>query len=193
MYKYILEQAQRGVQSYLVCPRVDDEEDGDADGTYSAKTLYKELQKTGLKDIGLGLLHGKMKETEKASIMSSFADGEIKVLVTTTVIEVGIDVEAANIIAIFNADRFGLSQLHQLRGRVGRGTEKGFAFLVTASQNPEALERLKILRDNNNGFELSEYDLEMRGAGDFIGMRQHGVAGALQNLKLSKEIIALSR
>ncbi|MCL2675964.1 MAG: ATP-dependent DNA helicase RecG [Firmicutes bacterium] len=193
MYKYIAERAAAGVQTYIVCPRVENDEDGEEEELTSAKKLYKKLSAGVLASAGLGLLHGKMKESEKAAVMDKFVSGAIKILVTTTVIEVGVDVEAANIMVIFDAERFGLAQLHQLRGRVGRGAEKGFVFLVTSSKNKESLERLQILKNNTDGFELSEFDLAERGAGDFIGVRQHGAAGVLSHLRLDKDIISLSK
>jgi ATP-dependent DNA helicase RecG len=188
LYQYLYDGAQRGVQTFIVCARVE-ESDADELGLQSAKALYARLSRTKLARVGLGLLYGKQSEKDKTAVMQAFADGTLKVLVTTTVVEVGIDVPAANIMVIFDADRYGLAQLHQLRGRVGRHREGAYTFLVTHSTAPEAMERLKMLQTTTSGFALSEYDLKVRGAGDFIGVRQHGMSGSLAGLPLSRELV----
>ena len=128
-----------------------------------------------LKDIPCALLHGKLKPAEKDAIMTEFSAGRIKVLVSTTVIEVGVNVPNATLMVVENAERFGLAQLHQLRGRVGRGSEQSYCVLLTSADNPETLARLQVLRDSDDGFYLAEKDLEQRGAGQLFGLRQHGL------------------
>jgi len=172
MFDYVLERARLGEGTYIVCPRIDSDEEEEL---VSAAELYARL-KAKYACVGIGLLHGKLKDSEKNEIMGDFSRGKIKVLVATTVIEVGIDVPSAANIIIFNSERYGLSQLHQLRGRVGRGDKKSYCFLPVKGTVPE---RLEFFRNCNNGFELSEYDFEKRGAGDFIGTRQHGDAEEL--------------
>ena len=140
------------------------------------------------------LLHGRMKEKEKTEIMSAFKRREYDCLVSTTVIEVGVDVPNATIMAIYNAERFGLSQLHQLRGRVGRGEDKSYCFLLLGSETEAAIERLKLFKSTNDGFELAERDLEMRGGGDFLGTRQSGrFLSEIKNLRYTKEAVFLAK
>ncbi|MCI8434859.1 MAG: ATP-dependent DNA helicase RecG [Clostridia bacterium] len=164
MYEYLREKAAAGESAYIVCPRVEDEE------LTSAASLYARLSKTALQPY-LALLHGKQKEADKRRTMDMFAAGEVRILVTTTVVEVGIDVADATTMVIMDADRYGLSQLHQLRGRVGRGTKDSYCFLLTESEPPE---RLRFFVQCGDGFRLAEYDFRTRGAGDFLGTRQHG-------------------
>ena len=145
--------------------------------------LYQGLKKSVLGKYGVGLLHGKMSEAEKAAALSRFAEGRDKCLVATTVIEVGIDVKTASVIVIYNAERFGLSQLHQLRGRVGRAGQKSWCFLLSDTDNEETAERLNMLKSTQDGFILSEYDFEKRGAGDIFGEKQHGGSGLPVNFE----------
>ena len=136
------------------------------------------------------LLHGKMKDKEKAEIMADFKAKKYDCLVSTTVIEVGIDVPDATNMIIYNAERFGLSQLHQLRGRVGRGEKKSYCFLLIGSDSEEARERLNVLKNNTDGFKIAEYDLKMRGGGDFMGLRQSGhILSEIKNLRYPPEVI----
>lgn len=165
LYEYIKNKAESGERAYIVCPRVDSEE------TTSVLSLYDELSHGPLASVGIGMLHGRQKESEKNAVMSAFASGEIKVLVSTTVIEVGIDVKEASTMVIYNADYFGLSQLHQLRGRVGRDGRESYCFLVGEDI---ASERIRFFCECADGFRLAEYDFEQRGAGDFLGVKQHG-------------------
>lgn len=166
------QQLRAGTQAYWVCPLVEESEKSDLT---AAVERFKNIQQL-LPDVKIALLHGKMNADEKTSIMESFARDEIQLLVSTTVIEVGVDVPNATLMIIEHADRFGLSQLHQLRGRVGRGQSKSFCIgLYNSSLSPEARERLKIFRENTDGFEISRLDLKMRGPGEFLGARQSGV------------------
>ena len=154
---------------------IEDEGDFDEENIKAAEQEAKHLQSTVFFDYKVGLLHGQMNGKQKNEIMEAFAAGEIEVLVSTTVIEVGIDVANASVMIIQDADRFGLAQLHQLRGRVGRGSRPAEVFLVSSSKAPLALERLKAMEDIDDGFELASYDLSLRKEGDILGNRQHGL------------------
>lgn len=171
LYSFIKKHLDRGLQAYIVCPLV---EEGEND-LVPATEYYKWLSENAFSGYTLGLLHGKMKPREKDDIMRKFSDGEIQLLVSTVVIEVGVDVPNATVMVIENAERFGLSQLHQLRGRIGRGTEKSTCVLVSDAQNEEACQRFKIMCETTDGFKIANADLEMRGPGDFFGKRQHGL------------------
>ncbi len=189
MYDYIISQAALDIQTYIVAPKIDDEDDISG---VSVNSLFKMFKKR-LIGLNVGLIHGKLKESEKNKIMNDFKQKKIDVLVSTTVIEVGIDVPSAAIMVIFDAHKFGLSQLHQLRGRIGRGSEKGYCFLVTDCKNPDSLNRLEVFKNNNDGFFLAEYDMNVRGMGDFLGTRQHGLAGVFNNLKLNSEWVTIAK
>ena len=171
-YGYIKKHLCDGMQGYIVCALVAESEDSELT---AATELYKNLTDNFFKGFSLGLLHGKMKPQEKKAVMDSFALGETQLLVSTTVIEVGIDVPNAVIMVIENAERFGLSQLHQLRGRIGRGTEKSTCIMISDAQNEETERRLKILASTTDGFRIADEDLKLRGPGDFFGSRQHGL------------------
>lgn len=171
IYSFIREKASLGQQCYIVCPLIEDEEVKSE--LRSAEEEWDEIKKA-LPDVPSLLLHGKMKNEEKNRVMSSFKNGEAKILVSTTVIEVGVDVPTATIMVIRSAERFGLSQLHQLRGRVGRGSEKSYCILVSSHSGKNARERLKKLCDCHDGFELAKFDLKTRGPGEFFGTRQSG-------------------
>lgn len=171
MYRYIEKTVQEeGIQAYVVCPMIEDNEE--MESVNSAEAVFDELSE--MLSVRVALMHGRMKNAEKESTMEAFRRGEIDVLVSTTVIEVGVDVPNANIIAIESADRFGLAQLHQLRGRVGRGNMESYCFLLSDSDSKLVRDRLKTLTETNDGFKIAEKDLEIRGPGDFIGTRQHG-------------------
>lgn len=162
-----------GRQAYIVCPLV---EDSDAlSETLSATEYRRELADGLLSGISTGLVHGRMKSGEKAAVMEAFKNGEVSVLVSTTVIEVGIDVPNATVMIVENAERFGLSALHQLRGRVGRGGDESFCILVSSSKAQTARQRLEIMKQTDDGFEIARHDLNARGPGDFFGRRQHGL------------------
>jgi len=171
-YGFVRKQLEEGRQAYVVCPLVEESENLEA---VAGVQFAEKLQRDIFPDYNVGLLHGKMKAKEKDDIMMRFKNGEINLLVSTTVIEVGVDVSNANIMIIENAERFGLSQLHQLRGRVGRGDFKSYCVLVTDSTNDATRQRMAIMTDTNDGFKISQKDLELRGCGEFFGTRQHGL------------------
>ncbi|MDE5666670.1 MAG: ATP-dependent DNA helicase RecG [Clostridia bacterium] len=186
MLKYVSEQAKQGNQTYFVCPKIE----GDDEGTVMSVTeLYDEL-KQKMPSVRLALLHGKMKDKEKNAVMSAFKAKEYDCLVSTTVIEVGVDVPDATTMIIYNAERFGLSQLHQLRGRVGRGDKKSYCFLLMGTDSEEARERLSVIKNCADGFEIAEADLKMRGGGDFMGTRQSGrMLSEIKNLRFPVETV----
>ncbi len=170
-YGFVKEQINQGGQAYVVCPLVEENEELDLK---SATQFAKELENS-LENVRVGLLHGKMKDAEKTKVMDSFKKKEFDVLVSTTVVEVGVDVPNATVMIIENAERFGLSQLHQLRGRVGRGERQSYCFMFAKTGNMQTIERLKVIEKSSDGFYISEQDLKMRGPGDFFGSRQSGL------------------
>ena len=172
IYRYVLKQIQEGRQAYVVCPLVEMNEEIPLP---SAEEVYEELQYGIFSGIPCGLLHGRMKAAEKEGVMGEFQAGKIKLLVSTTVIEVGIDVPNANIMVVEHAERFGLAQLHQLRGRIGRGSFQSFCILVSDARSRTAGERLKLMEKTADGFVLAEEDLKIRGPGQFFGAMQHGL------------------
>lgn len=155
----------------MICPAI---EEGQNDMASVEQYAYK-LRTEWLPGLRIGELHGKMKAKEKNAVMTAFAEGKLDVLVSTTVVEVGVDVPNATVMLIENAERYGLSQLHQLRGRVGRGAKQSYCILISDAQNPEAESRLKVLCQTNDGFRVADEDLKLRGPGDFFGQRQHGL------------------
>ena len=169
---FIRKQVAEGHQVYVVCPAV---EESEALNLKAAETWAETLQQTVFPDLKVALLHGQMKSGEKDAVMGAFSRQEADILVATTVIEVGVDVPNATLMVIEDADRFGLSQLHQLRGRVGRGKAKSFCILTSHSKNPETLQRIKAFCKTNDGFKIAEEDLALRGPGDFFGSRQSGL------------------
>ena len=171
---FIRKQILEGGQAYIVCPMVEDGETSDG-SIKSVKKYAENLEKNVFPDLKAALVHGKLKPKEKEKVMAGFAAGDYDILVATTVIEVGVDVPNANLMVIENADRFGLSQLHQLRGRVGRGSRKSYCILFETTGNEQSEKRLKVMCETNDGFKISEADLKMRGPGDFFGSRQHGL------------------
>ena len=172
VYQGLLRQVQGGRQAYIVCPLIEASEALEA---RSAEKVYEELSQGVLKSVRCALLHGRLKPAEKEAIMADFVAGATQVLVSTTVIEVGVNVPNATLMVIENAERFGLAQLHQLRGRVGRGSEQSYCVLLTGVDTPEALARLQVVRDSEDGFYLAEKDMEQRGVGQLFGLKQHGL------------------
>ncbi|EQF23804.1 ATP-dependent DNA helicase RecG [Clostridioides difficile CD160] len=181
-------EVESGRQVYIVCPLV---EESEAIEAKSAVELVEELRAEYFQDLRLGLLHGKMKSSEKDEVMGRFKNKEIDILVSTTVIEVGVNVPNATLMIIENAERFGLAQLHQLRGRVGRGSHKSYCVLIYDSKTDVCRQRMAIMEETNDGFKISEKDLEIRGPGEFFGTRQHGlpelkVANLFKHIKILK-------
>ena len=172
IYKFVEKQLQEGRQAYVVCPLI---EESESLTISAAEKLYRELKEDVYRKFNVGILHGKMTSKEKDEIMEDFKANRINILVSTTVIEVGVNVPNANIMVIFNAERFGLAQLHQLRGRVGRGEYQSYCILINESFNPISMERMRIMQQSTDGFVISEKDLELRGPGEFFGTRQHGL------------------
>ena len=172
LYNFVRKQVALGRQVYIVCPAVSQE---DPDGLKAAEQYGHALQTEVFPDLRVGIVHGKQRPKEKQAVMAAFAAGDLDVLVSTTVIEVGVDVPNASLMVIENADRFGLSQLHQLRGRVGRGTHQSYCVLLSDNENPQTRQRLKTLAATTDGFALAEADLKQRGPGDFFGTRQTGL------------------
>ena len=169
---FVQKQCDEGGQVYIVCPAVEESEDG---ALRSAEAWAQTLQQSVFPDLRVGLLHGKMKSTEKDAALAAFSAGETDILVATTVVEVGVDVPNATLMVIENAERFGLSQLHQLRGRVGRGGAQSYCVLVSGTRQEETKKRLEALCRTTDGFQIAEQDLALRGPGDFFGSRQHGL------------------
>ena len=172
LYHFLDQEIGRGRQVYLVCPAIEDTPDG---GLTAVRSYYEDIAKTLLPDRRVGLMHGKLKPKEKAAVMEDFKEGRLDALVSTTVIEVGVDVPNASVMVIENAERYGLSALHQLRGRVGRGAAESWCFLVSDNSSETVQKRLKFLCSTTDGFAVAQYDLETRGPGDFFGSRQHGL------------------
>ena len=172
IYRFVRQEIERGRQAYVVCPLV---EESDTLDLPSAQEVYAELSASVFREVRCGLVHGKLRGQEKEAVMADFHAGKIDVLVTTTVIEVGVDVPNASIMVIENAERFGLAQLHQLRGRVGRGAHRSYCILVSAARTAAAKKRLALLESVRDGFVLAEEDLKLRGPGQFFGAMQHGL------------------
>ncbi len=188
-YNFVRSQVELGRQIYIVCPLV---EESEVINAKAAVDLLEELKNEHFSDLRLELLHGKMKASDKESIMKRFKNGEVDILVSTTVIEVGVNVPNATLMIIENAERFGLAQLHQLRGRVGRGEHKSYCILIYGSKNEVTFERMKTMEQTTDGFKISEKDLEIRGPGEFFGTRQHGlpelkIANIFKHMKILKE------
>jgi ATP-dependent DNA helicase RecG len=194
-WSFIRERLSEGRQLYVVCPRVGEAEDTDQDSlpfntpdpvepvrniptpgqlTGSTEELFRELKSGELQDFKIGMIHGRMNTQKKADTMDAFRTGELQVLVSTTVIEVGVDVPNSTLMVVQQAERFGLSQLHQLRGRIGRGIHQGYCCLFSDATNPDVVKRLDTLEKCSDGFRIAEVDFELRGPGDILGKRQHG-------------------
>jgi ATP-dependent DNA helicase RecG len=189
-YERVRAELAAGHQAYVICPRID-EPDPSKELALQAKSVKAEserLQKEVFPKASIGILHSKLSPAEKERVMSAFAKGAIDILVATSVVEVGVNVPNATVILIEGAERFGLAQLHQLRGRVIRSADQAYCFALPESMGPTTRERMKAFKTAKNGFELAEYDLALRGAGELAGPRQWGISDvameALKNLKL---------
>lgn len=170
--KHLKEYLSSGGQCYVICPLVEESESIEAK---SALQIANAMQKYFQNQYHVGLMHGQMKDEDKQQVMDDFKQNRIQILVSTTVVEVGVDVKNANMMVIYNAERFGMSQLHQLRGRIGRGNQQSYCYLMSSSNQKEAIERLKYMETTNDGFEISQYDLQMRGPGEVLGNKQSGL------------------
>ncbi|WP_099203070.1 ATP-dependent DNA helicase RecG [Miniphocaeibacter massiliensis] len=193
--KFIKKQINEGRQGYIVCPLIEESEKLDLN---SVVELFERLKNEYFQDTEIAFIHGKMKNDEKDSIMNKFINNEIKILFSTTVIEVGVNVVNANIMVIYNAERFGLSQLHQLRGRVGRGSHKSYCILINGSYSKVSRERMRIMESSNDGFAISKKDLELRGSGDIIGTKQSGlpslkIANIYDDIKLLEKVQPIAK
>ena len=192
---FIRKQITEGRQAYIVCPLV--EENEDMEGLQSVIELAEKYQKETFSEYKVAYLHGKMKPKEKDEIMERFKNGEIQILIATTVIEVGVNVPNASIMVVENAERFGLAQLHQLRGRVGRGEYQSYCILKYEGNSETIRQRMKVMCDTNDGFIISEKDLELRGSGDFFGTEQHGlpefkIANLFEDIAVLKKVQRLA-
>ena len=193
--EFIRKQVKTGAQVYIVCPLVEESQKQDL---LAAVSLYNDLSQEVFPEFSVGLLHGKMKSSEKEAVIQQFKKGKINLLVTTTIIEVGIDIPNASLMIIEHAERFGLAQLHQLRGRVGRGERQSYCLLLGNPQSESAFRRIKAMEKTNDGFLLAQEDLEIRGPGEFMGVRQHGllqfkIADLTADLKLSEKAREIAR
>ena len=187
---FIRKQIQEGRQVYVVCPLVEEDEEQKLN---SVIELSQKYQKELFPEFHVEYIHGKMKAKEKDRIMQEFKEGKIQILISTTVIEVGVNVPNASIMIIENAERFGLAQLHQLRGRVGRGENQSYCILKCKGGSSITKERMKIMQETNDGFKIAEKDLELRGTGEFFGTRQHGlpelkIANLFEDMPILKEV-----
>ena len=188
-YRFITRQVELGRQAYVICPMVEESEGLEAENV----TDYTQLLKKELPGITVEMLHGQMRAAQKNEIMERFASGKIQVLVSTTVVEVGVNVPNATVMMVENAERFGLAQLHQLRGRVGRGKAQSYCVFISGSEKEEAMERLSIIGHSNDGFEIANEDLKLRGPGEFFGVKQSGTMNfALGDIYSNADILKMA-
>jgi ATP-dependent DNA helicase RecG len=175
VWDFLRQKLRTGRQAYVICPRIgaESEADGPTDGL-GAEEVFTRLSQTELSDFRVGLVHGQLDPAAKTAAMEAFRNGEIQVLVATTVVEVGVDVPNATLMVVNRAESFGLSQLHQLRGRISRGSFQGYCFLFAEAEEPDVNDRLQTLEQHSSGFEVAEADFRLRGPGDILGTRQHG-------------------
>ena len=189
-FNFVRERLDEGRQAYVICPLIEESESE----LNSVKKYAEDAGEKNLKGYSIGLLHGKMKAGEKEKIMKQFREGEIQVLISTTVVEVGVDVPNSAVMVIENAERFGLSQLHQLRGRVGRGKYESYCILIASSKTDECMKRMKIMTTVSDGFQISEEDLKMRGPGNFFGNAQHGLPPLkIADIACNSELMAMAQ
>ncbi|MDU6361744.1 MAG: helicase-related protein, partial [Clostridiales bacterium] len=191
IYQFMDKHIREGRQCYVICPMVEENEKQADLKSVTEYTAY--LKEQVFPHFNIGLLHGKMKPKEKNAVMEAFASGQVHILVSTTVVEVGVNVPNATVMVIENAERFGLAQLHQLRGRVGRGKHQSYCVLVSDSKNKVTKKRLKIMEESTDGFVIADTDLKLRGPGDFFGTKQHGlpemkIANLYTDAKVLKEV-----
>jgi ATP-dependent DNA helicase RecG len=191
VYSFIKKQIAEGRQAYVVYPVI---EESEAQAMKAAEKMHEHLSREVFPDVPVGLLHGRLTSGGKEAAMNAFKEGETRILVSTTVIEVGVDVPNATVMVIEQAERFGLAQLHQLRGRVGRGAEQSYCILVTEKLNDAGRERIRTLVQSNDGFHIAEMDLNLRGPGEFFGTRQSGMPSLqIANIVRDQEILGISR
>jgi ATP-dependent DNA helicase RecG len=189
VYSFLKQQIVAGRQAYVVYPVIEE-----AEAVKAAQQMYQHLSERVFPDIRVGLLHGRLKTEEKETVMQQFRRGEIKILVSTTVIEVGVDVPNATVMLIEQAERFGLAQLHQLRGRVGRGAEQSYCILVTDKLGDAGRERIRTMVDSSDGFYIAEMDLKLRGPGEFFGTRQSGLPSLrIGNIIRDQDVLEIAR
>jgi ATP-dependent DNA helicase RecG len=189
VYSFLKKQVLAGRQTYVVYPLIEESE-----AVKAAQQMYGHLSEKVFPDLRVGLLHGRLKTDDKEAVMEAFRRGEINILVSTTVIEVGVDVANATVMVIEQAERFGLSQLHQLRGRVGRGAEQSYCILVTGKMNEGAKERIRTMVESTDGFYISEMDLKLRGPGEFFGTKQSGLpALRIANIIRDHDVLEMAR
>jgi ATP-dependent DNA helicase RecG len=191
VYSFLKRQIDEGRQAYVVYPVI---EESETQAMKAAQKMYEHLSREVFPDIPVGLMHGRLGGDEKEAVMQRFKEGLIKILVSTTVIEVGMDVSNASVMVVEQAERFGLAQLHQLRGRVGRGAAQSYCILVTEKMNDAARERIRTLVDSTDGFYISEMDLKLRGPGEFFGTKQSGLPSLrVANILRDGEILEVAR
>jgi ATP-dependent DNA helicase RecG len=190
VFTFIQEEVSKGRQAFVVSPEIE----AGVEAGFAVEEVYGKLSKGLYRGIRTGLVHGKMKRDDKERTMGLFAEGELDVLFSTTVVEVGIDVPNATVILILQAEQFGLATLHQLRGRVGRGREASWCILATDTTRPQTMERLQVLTESNDGFYISNKDFEMRGPGDYFGFKQHGLPNfSLTDLKKDQDAVETAK